>query len=127
MRLLLDTHVFLWWQTDDASLKPSVRERIADASEVYVSAVVAWEIVIKQAIGKLEGIQGERTIESAITGLGFTELPIRVAHAERVATLPQHHKDPFDRILVAQALCEDLILVSHDRKLEPYGVPTLWT
>ena len=127
MRLLLDTHVFLWWQTEDIRLVAAVRDQIRGANEVHVSAATAWEITIKQTLGKLEGVRGAATIGAAVAEQGFLELPVSVAHAERVLTLPLHHRDPFDRLLVAQSMCEDLALVTHDRPLAAYGVPIVWT
>lgn len=121
--LLLDTHVFLWWRMDDARLGADVRRAIADADTVYVSAASAWEAAIKASLGKLELPD---SVRKGAQESGFDELPIRVAHAEAAAALPAHHRDPFDRMLVAQALVEGLVLVTHDRQLEPYGVPVLW-
>lgn len=123
-RLLLDTHVFLWWRTRAPQISDPVREAIATADVVYVSAASAWEAAIKVALGKL-------TIpESFGTGVrdsDFDPLVITFAHAEAAATLPPHHGDPFDRLLVAQAIVEGLVLVTHDRQLEPYDVAILWT
>ncbi len=124
MRLLLDTHVFLWWWSDAAELGASARAAIADpANEVFVSAVVAWEIVIKRALGKL-GFEG--TVATAVAEEGFTTLPVSVAHVDEVARLPDHHRDPFDRLLVAQARVESLTLVTSDPFVRRYeGVALL--
>jgi PIN domain nuclease of toxin-antitoxin system len=123
-KLLLDTHVFLWWRADDPFLQDSARSAIADADLVFVSAATAWEAAIKAALGRLELPD---TVESGVEDSGFEKLSITFSHAEAAAVLPQHHHDPFDRMLVAQAAAEDLTLVTHDRKLEAYDVPILWT
>lgn len=119
MKLLLDTHVFLWWRLDSPRLKGRLRQAILDpATEVYVSAAVAWEIVIKRALGRLvfEGGVGEAVIEE-----GFAPLPVTVAHVDEVASLPDHHRDPFDRLLIAQARREGLTLATHDRIMKRYA------
>ena len=121
--LLLDTYVFLWWRANDPRLRAEAREAISTAPLVFVSAATAWEAVIKVAVGKLHLPD---TIEAGVRASGFEQLPIRFAHAERVAALPLHHRDPFDRLLVAQALVEDLVLVTNDRQLEPYEARLLW-
>lgn len=123
-KLLLDTHVFLWWRTDDGHLQGPAREAIARADLVYVSAASVWEAAIKASLGKLR-LPG--SMASGVADSGFDPLPIGFGHAELAAALPPHHADPFDRMLVAQAVAEDLILVSHDRRLEPYDVRVLWT
>lgn len=121
MRLLLDTHAFVWW--DDAKLPKAVIRRIQRADDVLVSAVVAWEIATKSALGKMTA---RGSVAEAIADYGFTELPIGIAHADAVRRLPEHHRDPFDRMLVAQALVEDLVLVSADAALARYKVPIVW-
>jgi PIN domain nuclease of toxin-antitoxin system len=121
LRLLLDTHAFVWW--DDAKLPKAVIRRIQRADDVLVSAVVAWEIAIKSALGKMTA---RGSVAEAIADYGFTELPIGIAHADAVRRLPEHHRDPFDRMLVAQALVEDLVLVSADAALARYKVPIVW-
>ena len=123
MKLLLDTHVFLWWRADDPRLSAGPRRAISRAAEVFVSVASAWEIAIKISLGQLR-IPGP--VEEAVLDSRFSPLPISFAHAAGVATLPFHHRDPFDRILIAQAQAEQLTLVSADRKLEPYGVPVMW-
>ena len=123
MRLLLDTHVFVWWSDDDRRLVRAVREAIAGADVVFVSAASAWEVAIKSALGRLRiALPFERAVEIN----QFHELPITFRHTAAVGTLPLHHGDPFDRLLVAQAQAERLVLVTHDRRLEHYDVPTLW-
>lgn len=123
-RLLLDTHVFLWWRGEPSRLSPEVRSRIATAELVFVSAASAWEAGIKVALGRLDLPD---TIEAGVLASGFERLLITFPHAERAASLPSHHRDPFDRMLIAQAQIEDLILVTHDGLLEPYDVEILWT
>lgn len=121
-RLLLDTHTFLWWRSDPDRLSAAARKAIAEAELVFVSAASAWEAAIKVSIGRLSLPD---TIEAGVEASGFEKLVVTFAHAERVATLPLHHRDPFDRILVAQALVEDLTLVSSDGQLAAYDVPLL--
>ena len=123
-RLLLDTHVFLWWRGDPSRLSPEARSSIATADIVFVSAASAWEAAIKAALGRLELPD---TVEAGVLASGFEKLLITFSHAEQAASLPQHHRDPFDRMLVAQAQAEGLTLVTHDRLLEPYDVEILWT
>lgn len=122
-RLLLDTHIFLWWRGEPARLAPEVRSRIASADIVFVSAASAWEAAIKVSLGRLELPD---SIEAGVLASGFEKLLITFSHAERAAGLPTHHRDPFDRMLVAQAQAEGLILVTHDRLLESYDVEILW-
>jgi len=124
VRLLLDTHVVLWWQTDDRRLGREARRAIATADIVWVSAVSGWEASIKAALGRLRLDEKFRILVAADD---FTELPVSLAHAERLLDLPPHHTDPFDRLLVAQALAEKATLVTHDRAIEPYGAPVIWT
>jgi PIN domain nuclease of toxin-antitoxin system len=124
LRLLLDTHVVLWWQTDDRRLGREARKAIATADIVWVSAVSGWEASIKAARGRLRLDEKFRILVAVD---GFTELPVSLSHAERLRDLPPHHADPFDRLLVAQALVEKATLVSHDRAIEPYGAPVIWT
>lgn len=122
-RLLLDTHIFLWWRGEPSRLAPDVRSRIATADIVFVSVASAWEAAIKVSLGRLELPD---TMEAGVLASGFEKLLITFSHAERVAGLPPHHRDPFDRILVAQAQAEGLTLVTHDRVLEPYDIEILW-
>lgn len=123
-RLLLDTHVFLWWRADDAKLKRAARAAISEASLVFVSAASAWEAAIKAALGRLELPE---PLEAGVEDSGFTKLAIGFSHAEAAAALPDHHSDPFDRMLVAQARVEKLVLVTHDPRIKPYDVQVLWT
>ena len=123
-RLLLDTHVFLWWRANSPRLEHAARQAIADAEVVFVSAATAWEAAIKVALGRL---RIPESIEAGVVDSGFAKLPISFAHAEAAASLPSLHTDPFDRMLVAQARSEGLVLVTHDRRLRGYDVPILWT
>jgi PIN domain nuclease of toxin-antitoxin system len=123
MKLLLDTHAFLWWDTNDDRLPVSVRSAIASPrNEVFVSAVTVWEIAIKRASGKLT-FHGSAA--KAIEQHGFLPLPITVEHAECAGELPQLHRDPFDRLLVAQAQLEGLVLATVDEQILRYPVPRL--
>lgn len=123
MRLLADTHAYLWWLADDPGLGSAAREAMADpAAIVYVSAASIWEIAIKSSLGKLE-IEGDPVKE--IWGNGFVELPISARHAQRAGHLPRHHDDPFDRMLIAQAQLESLVLVSRDAAFAAYEVSVL--
>ncbi len=119
MRVLLDTHVFLWVLTDSRKLKAAARKLIASADAVHVSAASIWELAIKVRLGKLKG--DPWAMAEAIEPSGFLELPVRASHAARVAQLPDHHADPFDRLLVAQALSEPLVLLTADEQLPRYG------
>jgi PIN domain nuclease of toxin-antitoxin system len=128
LRVLLDTHAFLWWIGDAAELSTRARQTIASpATECFFSAASCWEIAIKTSIGKLE-LDGlvERFIPSQLVANGFQELPIDIRHAARVARLPFHHRDPFDRLLVSQALEEGLAIVSADAIYARYGIKRIW-
>ncbi len=120
-RLLLDTHVWLWWQKDDARLGPRTRHLLMHASDVHFSAASAWEIAIKTAIGKL-ALPRNADIEAELAHCGFLPLPVQIAHAERLRDLPILHRDPFDRLLIAQARVEGLTLVTADAQLAAYDV-----
>lgn len=121
MSLLLDTHVVLWWLADDPSLSDEIKARLDHEADVYVSTVTVWEVAIKQAIGKLEPADlPERILDS-----GFRELPVRSRHALAAGRLPLLHRDPFDRMLVAQARCEELTLVTRDFRCREYDVAVL--
>jgi PIN domain nuclease of toxin-antitoxin system len=126
LRLLLDTHVALWWALDDRRLGRAARHAVAEASDAYLSAASIWEMAIKVRLGKLELVRFDETqLGTLASRLGFLDLPITAAHAAFVATLPLHHSDPFDRVLVAQASMEDLVLVTADSAFAAYGVPCL--
>lgn len=122
MRLLLDTHVLLWWLAESPKLPKATKARIADAELVYVSAASVWEMAIKTAIGKLDAPDD---LEEQLPRHRFEQLPVLVSHALAVAKLPRHHSDPFDRMLIAQAAFESLTLVTADPQLAVYGVPIL--
>ncbi len=124
MRLLLDTHAFLWWLADDPKLGREVREAISDPSAiVHVSAASLWEISVKASLGRLD--VGGADLEAEIAAGDFVELPISARHALAAGALPRHHDDPFDRMLIAQAQAEGLRLVTPDRALAAYGVAIL--
>lgn len=118
MRLLLDTHVLIWWDSG-ARLSREATQAIREAEEVFVSVASAWEVAIKSALGK---VATSRSVSIAAHSSGFTELPVMFRHAEAVASLPPHHRDPFDRLLVAQAHAERLTLVTRDPVIAQYGV-----
>ncbi|MBI3686148.1 MAG: type II toxin-antitoxin system VapC family toxin [Actinobacteria bacterium] len=120
MRLLLDTHVVLWWLMDDGMLAADVKEIIDTEAEVFISAASVWEIAIKQALGKLTG---PSDLLDIVDRCGLVELPIRSRHAMEAGGLPLLHRDPFDRMLVAQARCEGLTLLSRDPQVQRYDVP----
>jgi PIN domain nuclease of toxin-antitoxin system len=128
VKALLDTHTFLWWNLDDERLSSRVREIIADGrNEIYFSAASAWEIAIKTARGKLilpeePAAYLARRLESN----HFQSLPVQISHAAQVYTLPRHHDDPFDRLLVAQSQLENLPILTLDPEIRKYAVETLW-
>ncbi len=124
MKLLLDTHAAIWWLSDDCRLGASAVEQLRDdANQVLLSAVVVWEAAIKRAIGKLE-TPGD--LAATLLGAGVLPLPIELDHAVAAGELPHHHRDPFDRMLVAQATLEGATLVSSDAAMRAYDVPILW-
>ncbi len=123
MKLLLDAHTLLWWLADDPGLAGEARSAIAsESNEVLVSAATIWEIAIKRSIGKLTAPDG---LVDMLAEVGFEELPITGFDAERAAALPRHHRDPFDRMLVAQASRIGAVVVTRDRAFTPYEVATL--
>ena len=119
MRLLLDTHIFLWAVAGSPRLTPPMRRVIEAADEVYVSAASVWEVAIKAALGRIEADPSE--LAAAIAPSGFIELAVSAQHAAGVGSLPPHHNDPFDRLLVAQALAEPLRLLTADAMLAKYS------
>jgi len=124
LRLLPDTHAALWLLADDARLGSRAAELLTDpANEVLLSAAVAWEVAIKRSLGKLDAPDG---FAELLLGAGATELPVSIEHAHAVGALPWHHRDPFDRILVAQALREEAVVASADDVLRAYGVRVEW-
>ena len=119
MRLLLDTHILLWWLADSPSLPDQARQWIADpANAVFVSAVSLWEIWLKQSLGKLKV---PADFETRLAGESFESLPLMAAHTRGVASLPWHHRDPFDRMLIAQAKAAELRFVTADEAAAAYG------
>ena len=128
MRLLLDTHAFLWWVGAGRTLSRRARSAIGSGrNECFVSIATAWEIAIKVSLGSLR-VEGslDRFLPDQIAANGFQPLPIDLRHAARAATLPFHHRDPFDRLLVAQALEEELAVVTADPVFAEYGVKRVW-
>ena len=119
MRLLLDTHVYLWWLQDHPRLSKAARARIIGASEVFVSSASIWEAAIKTGLGKLDADIDE--VVGEIVKSGFRELAVTAIHAARVAALPDLHRDPFDRLLIAQAMCEPLRFLTVDDMLAGYS------
>ena len=127
-RLLLDTHTFLWWVNDAPELTAAARRAIADANNVcYLSLSSCWEMAIKSSLGKLRLARPvERFVTEQITANGFTLLNIELRHMAKIEKLPFHHRDPFDRLLIAQAMTEKLTIVSADSVFADYGVKVLW-
>jgi PIN domain nuclease of toxin-antitoxin system len=122
VRLLLDTHVVLWWLADDPSLSQEIKASLDHEPDVYVSAATIWEVAIKQAIGKLKE---PADLPERILSSGFVQLPISSEHVMAAGRLPLIHRDPFDRMLVAQAQCEGLALVTGDPRCQEYEVDIL--
>jgi len=122
--LLLDSHALLWWEADDPRLGAGARRSMEQpGAALFFSAASVWELAIKQAQRKLD-LPG--TLLATLTEEGFNELPISSAHGLRASALPPHHRDPFDRMIVAQAQCEGLTVVTRDERIAAYGVPVLW-
>ena len=128
MRLLLDTHAFLWWLSDNELLSDLAHDAVAEpANVVFVSAASAWEIATKHRIGRLPfagRLVGK--LGGVLAHERFLELPIALAHAELAGSLAGEHRDPFDRMLIAQAICENLTLVSNERLFDAFAAPRLW-
>jgi PIN domain nuclease of toxin-antitoxin system len=123
VRLLIDTHVLLWADEQPRLIAQPLRAALRDeTNEIVVSAATVWEIAIKRAIGKL---RFDRPIVAAVLALGFEILPVAGVHAEHAGSLPRHHDDPFDRLIIAQAYVEGMVLGTQDRRMRPYGVVTL--
>ena len=126
MRVLLDTHIWLWALADSAAIPARLRERLTSRRDTFlVSAASAWEVAVKAALGRLRLPADTPSFLRAIRDLPVAELPITVAHAARVAELPPHHRDPFDRLLIAQAQIEGLAIMTLDRAFRTYAVPVL--
>lgn len=128
MRLLLDTHAFLWWINNDPLLSDPARAAIAvERNECFLSLASYWELAIKASIGKIRLTKPiERFIPEELTANDFQLLPINFKHIAKVETLQFHHRDPFDRLLVAQALSEKMTIISADVALSEYGIKRIW-
>jgi PIN domain nuclease of toxin-antitoxin system len=128
VRLLLDTHAFLWWVANNDELSRKARAAIADtANECFLSVASAWEMAIKLSLGKLELPEPlARFVPAQLVANGFVQLPIEFRHTAKVATLTFHHRDPFDRLLIAQAIEEKMHIVSADTMFKRYGVKRVW-
>lgn len=121
-RFLLDSHILIWLDTGDPRLSPAVLRTLRRGEQRFLSAATAWELSLKQAAGKL---RLRAPVSTMLGAFGLLELSVTIRHGDLAATLPQHHRDPFDRMLLAQASVEGLILVTADRQLAQYGVPVL--
>jgi PIN domain nuclease of toxin-antitoxin system len=122
-RLLLDTHVLLWWLSDDSRLGEASRQEISNPrNQVYVSAASTWEISIRKSTGKLAAPED---LDAIVECEGFDKLPITLFHGDQAGLLPEHHKDPFDRMLVAQAQSDGLVIVTNDEKITQYNIRTM--
>jgi len=126
--LLLDTHALIWWLLDDVSLSPTARAALATPeNQVFVSAVSIGEIAIKLSINKLPlPKELDRDLLDVVTATGFTPLPVTLEHAYAIRHLPWHHRDPFDRLVIAQSRVERLTIVTDDRMIRRYSVDVLW-
>ena len=120
---LLDSNIVVWLDQNPQRIPAAITLRLRSAPQVFLSAVTAWELAIKQSLGNLTMA---RPVSDLIRRLRLTELPVTVRHGEAVGKLPLHHRDPFDRLLIAQAQVEGLVLVTGDRKLAQYGAPVLF-
>lgn len=128
MRYLLDTHLLLWAAGDPDRLSSPARTIIeSDDNELIFSSASIWEVAIKSGLGRADFLVDAGLLRRGLADNGWEELPVSAAHAAAVAALPPHHRDPFDRMLVAQARIEGATVVTHDRAFEPYGVPIIWT
>jgi PIN domain nuclease of toxin-antitoxin system len=128
VQLLLDTHALIWWLAADDALSLTARDAIADpANAVFVSAASAWEIATKHRIGKLpQAAILAADIAGFVAAEGFNELPVSIRHGQLAGNLPRIHKDPFDRMLIAQAVTADMTIVSNETLFAAYGVARLW-
>lgn len=125
MRLLFDSHAVLWWLQDDRRISSTVRDAVADQAHTpFFSPVTAYELLQKQRAGKLRGVPDG--MHDLLVGDGFAPLPLTFAHAAAAAELPMHHRDPWDRLLIAQAEVEGLTIVSADKVFRRYGVKVIW-
>ncbi len=128
MKVLLDTHTFVWWATDDPKLSAKARSVIASfENEVYVSAVTGWEISTKVRLGKWPGAEVlAMSFGDVIPVLAFKDLPVRLNHAQRAGLLPGEHRDPFDRMLIAQSQAENMPVISVDAVFDEFHVVRIW-
>ncbi len=128
MRLLLDTHAFIWWLADHKSLSRKAHAAIEEpGNEVFVSAASAWEITTKFRIGKLDNAEVVAVdVAASINNEGFMPLAVSVAHGEIAGSLPGNHRDPFDRMLIAQAMLESMIFVSNEARFDAFAIKRLW-
>lgn len=128
MNLLLDTHALIWFLEDDPQLGKRAKEAISNVENCsFVSDATVWEVGIKHAMGRLTlPVPFEELFPGLVQALSFRVLPIRHAHFYQLIKLPSHHRDPFDRLLIAQAMAEDMTLISKDEHFVDYGVPLLW-
>ncbi|MGW9439900.1 type II toxin-antitoxin system VapC family toxin [Streptomyces sp. NPDC055607] len=122
MKLLVDTHVVIWWLLDSPQLSGDVKDLLDTEEHAYVSAVTPWELSVKQALGKLDG---PAELPELARDCQLRPLPVTAEHGIRAGRLPPHHRDPFDRILIAQAQAEGLTLVTRDKHIPRYDVPVL--
>lgn len=127
-RLLLDTHTFLWWIDDAPQLSTAARRAIGDANtECHLSLASCWEMAIKSSLGKLQLAKPiERFVSEQLAANNFTLLNIELRHAAKIEKMPFHHRDPFDRLLIAQAMTEKLAVVTADKAFAGYGVKIIW-
>jgi PIN domain nuclease of toxin-antitoxin system len=123
MKLLLDTHILIWWLSEASRLSQTEIDLITDSDNfIFVSAATAWEIAVKKMIGKLEAPDD---LPAALAINNFLELPITIEHSQKLYQLPLHHNDPFDRIMIAQAISEDLTFMTRDTKISLYEIRTI--
>ncbi|HZG42596.1 MAG TPA: type II toxin-antitoxin system VapC family toxin [Longimicrobium sp.] len=126
-RLLLDTHALLWWVANHPGLSAEAGRAIEEpTNEVFVSAASAWEVTTKARLGKLSAGPLAQDFAGEVRRQGFVPLPITLDHGQRAGSLPGHHRDPFDRMLIAQAQAQNLVLVSNETLFDAYGVQRLW-
>lgn len=129
MKVLLDTHAFLWWLAEDSKLSARARRIIgSDTNELFLSAASVWEIAIKASLSRLNlGIENPETVVTqGMAAYGIRSLQIELHHALRTYSLPHHHNDPFDRMLIAQSIVEEMSLLSADPKFRGYGIRVIW-
>ena len=127
MKYMMDTCAFIWYMTQDSKLPESIREIIFSSSNMYVSIATLWEIAVKQTIGKLSAVtESVYEIAELCRNGGIVIMPLKLAYLERVKQLPLIHRDPFDRIIIATAIEEDLTLLTNDSNITKYELKTIW-